>query len=122
MNIPAVLIKTGGLYVKLDYVECPDKSRCLDYETCCPISDWEYGCCPMRRAVCCDDRKHCCPSGFRCEEESNTCSMKGLRIPMLMNRKSSRQQTQSKVNLDDKIRFTPGKPKDTKNMENVGAL
>ncbi|XP_029192983.2 uncharacterized protein LOC114959204 [Acropora millepora] len=117
LNVPAVLIKTD---VKIDYVECPDKSRCLDHETCCPISDLEYGCCPMRGAVCCDDGKHCCPSGYRCEEES--CSMKGLRIPMLMNRKSSRHQTQSKVNLDDKIRFTPGEPKDTKTVENVDVL
>lgn len=48
--------------------------------------------------------------------------MKGLRIPMLMNRKSSRHQKLSKVNLDDKIRFTPGKPKDRKTVENVGGL
>ena len=65
MAIYSFMVFPCCLGVKIDYVECPDKSRCLDYETCCPTSDTEYGCCPLPHAVCCEDKTHCCPKGYR---------------------------------------------------------
>ena len=48
-------------------VICPGgKSMCKDGWTCCLIDDHDYGCCPFENATCCSDRKHCCPSGYRC--------------------------------------------------------
>ena len=47
------------------YVDCPDGSQCLDYETCCMMDTGHYGCCPLPKAVCCSDEEHCCPEGYR---------------------------------------------------------
>jgi len=48
-------------------VVCPGgKSDCPDGNTCCKISEDDWGCCPLLNAVCCDDKIHCCPNGTRC--------------------------------------------------------
>ncbi|KAG7233147.1 hypothetical protein INR49_007427, partial [Caranx melampygus] len=36
-------------------------SECPDQTTCCENPDGTWGCCPMPKAVCCEDKLHCCP-------------------------------------------------------------
>lgn len=59
---------------------CPDRhSECPVGNTCCPMKDRTYGCCPMSEATCCSDHLHCCPKDYQCsmhgcyrgEEEDN---------------------------------------------------
>ncbi|XP_072536211.1 granulin b isoform X2 [Salminus brasiliensis] len=55
-------------------VVCPDKvSSCPDDTTCCPLGNGSYGCCPMPKAVCCEDYIHCCPYGTVCNLAKGTC-------------------------------------------------
>ncbi|XP_051572907.1 granulin a isoform X11 [Myxocyprinus asiaticus] len=49
-------------------IQCGGSYSCLDGETCCPTSETSWGCCPSAKAVCCDDKKHCCPAGYKCGE------------------------------------------------------
>lgn len=63
-----VLLKSA--LKKESSVVCPGgRSQCPDGNTCCPIGGGEYGCCPQPNAVCCSDKKHCCPSGYTCGAE-----------------------------------------------------
>lgn len=50
-------------------VMCDATRRCLQSQTCCRVSDDEWGCCPFQQAVCCEDTKHCCPKGYTCDPE-----------------------------------------------------
>ena len=78
---------------------CPNpEDQCLKGQTCCKIGkviskhsnnftnllvfrqntiqfsdDSDYGCCPLKNAVCCPDLLHCCPEGTRCDPEQITC-------------------------------------------------
>ncbi|GFT89820.1 progranulin [Nephila pilipes] len=54
-------------------VQCDSRSVCLDDSTCCLGVDGKYGCCPYRHAQCCDDRKHCCRAGEKCDSTSSFC-------------------------------------------------
>uniref|UniRef100_A0A8C2W811 Granulin a n=1 Tax=Cyclopterus lumpus TaxID=8103 RepID=A0A8C2W811_CYCLU len=47
--------------------ECPDESTCCET----PVGTW--ACCPMLKAVCCEDKSHCCPEGTACDVEHNKC-------------------------------------------------
>ncbi|XP_078251143.1 progranulin-like [Rhinoraja longicauda] len=44
---------------------------CSEGYTCCTSTDFGWGCCPMKDAVCCGDR--CCPKGFQCDKARKTC-------------------------------------------------
>ncbi|XP_062517534.1 neurogenic locus notch homolog protein 1-like [Corticium candelabrum] len=48
-------------------VYCPDGEFCAQGSTCCQEADKKYGCCPLANAVCCSDRLHCCPQGYKCD-------------------------------------------------------
>lgn len=51
------------------WVECDWASYCHDNETCCCV-EWAdkvcflWKCCPVPSAICCSDRKHCCPPQY----------------------------------------------------------
>ena len=63
------VIKASTKTVSLKTVTCPDSvSECPDGSTCCKLSSGEYGCCPLKDAVCCDDGVHCCPNGYTCSK------------------------------------------------------
>ncbi len=50
-------------------VTCPGgRYQCPDLNTCCQISEQEWGCCPLVNAVCCEDKIHCCPSNTKCSQ------------------------------------------------------
>ncbi|XP_048031419.1 granulin b [Megalobrama amblycephala] len=55
-------------------VVCPDQeSECPDDTTCCEMPDGSWGCCPMKNAVCCEDKQHCCPYGTKCDLVHSMC-------------------------------------------------
>lgn len=60
-------------YLGLREVPCGDGTSCKDGQTCCPASTG-FGCCPLLNAVCCMDKKHCCPNGYTCDLSGGTCS------------------------------------------------
>lgn len=49
------------------------KFECPDETTCCETPEGKWGCCPMPKAVCCDDKEHCCPEGTTCNTEQMKC-------------------------------------------------
>jgi len=58
---PVSSVCPGGLF------ECPHKS------TCCLSSNKSWGCCPYDNAICCNDFKHCCPEGYKCDMQLGRC-------------------------------------------------
>ncbi|CAL8282240.1 unnamed protein product [Merluccius merluccius] len=71
-------------------VKCDNTSSCASGTTCCKLATGEWGCCPLVKAVCCDDREHCCPQGYTCNMHSGTCEKKLELLP-------PRSRLQSKV-------------------------
>lgn len=98
-------------------VDCPDGSTCNSGETCCEGESGKYGCCPLPSAVCCPDKKHCCPSGFNCDVKKQKCVRGNSIIPMLSKRFSKKTAVHMTVLpvtvpktptvTDDVIRFVP---------------
>ncbi|KAI0219889.1 hypothetical protein LSAT2_028590 [Lamellibrachia satsuma] len=63
-------------------VICPDqKGTCPDGSTCCLLNTDQYGCCPLQKAVCCNDHIHCCPSGMICDVATSTCTKGAFSVP-----------------------------------------
>ncbi|EHB09254.1 Granulin [Heterocephalus glaber] len=62
-------------------VECDQEVSCPDGYTCCRLQSGAWGCCPFTKAVCCEDRVHCCPEGFTCHMEKGTCEQGVLQVP-----------------------------------------
>ncbi|KAM9831231.1 granulin b [Neosynchiropus ocellatus] len=50
-----------------DTVSCPGKS------SCCKTVTGSWACCPLHKAVCCEDFIHCCPHGTICNIQAQTC-------------------------------------------------
>ena len=67
---------------KTKNVVCPgDQSECPDNNTCCKLSSGQWGCCPLPKAVCCNDGEHCCPNGYTCDVSAATCTKQDEKIP-----------------------------------------
>ncbi|XP_034716513.1 granulin b isoform X4 [Etheostoma cragini] len=66
-------------------VICPDEeSECPDDTTCCQLLDGSWGCCPLPKAVCCEDKLHCCPGGTKCDLAHSKCVSASMEsFPML---------------------------------------
>ncbi|XP_069093994.1 progranulin isoform X6 [Pleurodeles waltl] len=62
-------------------IACDDTFSCPDDNTCCRTASGEWGCCPMPKAVCCSDHVHCCPNGYTCNVEQESCVQGGLSVP-----------------------------------------
>ncbi|XP_073696999.1 granulin a isoform X2 [Garra rufa] len=65
-------------------VLCGDgTSECPVDTTCCESEDGQWGCCPMPKAVCCDDKIHCCPEDSVCDVKASKCmSSTNQELPM----------------------------------------
>ncbi|KAJ7989490.1 hypothetical protein DPEC_G00305090 [Dallia pectoralis] len=65
-------------------VMCNDgKSECPEETTCCETPEGSWGCCPMLKAVCCEDKIHCCPDGSTCDIKQSKCiSAREKEMPM----------------------------------------
>ncbi|XP_055763448.1 progranulin-like isoform X2 [Salvelinus fontinalis] len=76
VKIPATLT-TSSLQSRgprqINAVPCNDSVACADGSTCCKSLDGEWVCCPLPKAVCCDDHLHCCPHGTICNLAESTC-------------------------------------------------
>lgn len=57
-------------------VKCDNKSSCASGMTCCKLSQGDWGCCPLVKAICCADHEHCCPQGYTCNMQTGTCEKK----------------------------------------------
>ncbi|XP_041824151.1 granulin a isoform X2 [Melanotaenia boesemani] len=55
------------------FVDCDGVNRCPEDTTCCQLFTGEFGCCPLKNAVCCPDKEHCCPQGYTCDIASMSC-------------------------------------------------
>ncbi|CAB1337982.1 unnamed protein product, partial [Coregonus sp. 'balchen'] len=76
-------------------VICPDgESECPDDTTCCQLPEGSWGCCPLAKAVCCEDKMHCCPEGTRCDLAHSKCVSPTLdSFPMRGKGPARRRQT-----------------------------
>ncbi|XP_051737572.1 granulin b isoform X2 [Ctenopharyngodon idella] len=64
---------TKGSEVLLGDVKCDSTTSCASGTTCCKLPTGQWGCCPLVKAVCCEDHEHCCPQGYTCNLEFGTC-------------------------------------------------
>ncbi|XP_054622865.1 granulin b [Dunckerocampus dactyliophorus] len=63
---------------------CDDRTSCPSETSCCFMKRTHtWGCCPLLRAVCCDDGEHCCPAGHVCEPHRASCSRGHHVVPWL---------------------------------------
>uniref|UniRef100_A0A671NKX0 Granulins domain-containing protein n=1 Tax=Sinocyclocheilus anshuiensis TaxID=1608454 RepID=A0A671NKX0_9TELE len=53
--------------------KCDSTTSCASGSTCCKLPTGQWGCCPLVKAVCCEDHEHCCPQGYTCNLEFGTC-------------------------------------------------
>uniref|UniRef100_A0A8C7FIW6 Granulin b n=1 Tax=Oncorhynchus kisutch TaxID=8019 RepID=A0A8C7FIW6_ONCKI len=72
VKFPATLTTTS-LQSPVNAVPCNDTVACADGTTCCKLLNGEWACCPLPKAVCCDDHLHCCPHGTICNLAESTC-------------------------------------------------
>ncbi|XP_041087697.1 multiple epidermal growth factor-like domains protein 6 isoform X6 [Polyodon spathula] len=75
------LEKVPALMSEPNEEKCDDQTSCPDGTTCCKLSTGDWACCPLMHAVCCNDHEHCCPKGYKCDVEQQTCVKQGLSIP-----------------------------------------
>ncbi|XP_054851333.1 progranulin [Eublepharis macularius] len=54
-------------------VPCNDTASCEEGQTCCKSVAGTWSCCQLPNAVCCEDHRHCCPSGYTCNLKAQTC-------------------------------------------------
>ncbi|XP_076826456.1 granulin b isoform X2 [Brachyhypopomus gauderio] len=64
---------TRGSEVTFDDVKCDPTTSCAAGTTCCRLPTGQWGCCPLVKAVCCEDHEHCCPQGYTCDLQAGTC-------------------------------------------------
>ncbi|XP_055079789.1 progranulin-like isoform X2 [Periophthalmus magnuspinnatus] len=62
-------------------VHCSNQHACPRNSTCCRLGHRRWGCCPLPKAVCCFDGKHCCPHRHQCHHLNKACVKDGVEIP-----------------------------------------
>ncbi|XP_042292505.1 progranulin-like isoform X2 [Thunnus maccoyii] len=65
---------------KSSVVNCDNNHNCRGGETCCRSIYGTWFCCPYSSAMCCADRRNCCPYGTFCARDGK-CVRRGLRYP-----------------------------------------
>ncbi|GFR40260.1 hypothetical protein Agub_g832 [Astrephomene gubernaculifera] len=64
---------------KPEPVKCDSSNECPAENTCCCLQEifnmcFQWGCCPMPKATCCEDGEHCCPSDLPvCDTDAGRC-------------------------------------------------
>ncbi|EGW08182.1 progranulin isoform X2 [Cricetulus griseus] len=63
---------------------CDQHTSCPVGQTCCPSLKGDWACCQLPHAVCCEDRQHCCPTGYICNVKARTCekAVNSIQIPV----------------------------------------
>ncbi|KAF3704026.1 Granulins Proepithelin [Channa argus] len=84
-KIPAAETELVAVQSQVRAVPCNDSVACSDGSTCCKSPKGEWACCPLPKAVCCEDHLHCCPHGTVCNLAASTCdgSTGGALMPWL---------------------------------------
>ncbi|KTG01779.1 hypothetical protein cypCar_00026215 [Cyprinus carpio] len=54
-------------------VPCNETVACASGTTCCKTQEGTWACCPLLKAVCCEDHAHCCPQDTVCNLTAGTC-------------------------------------------------
>jgi len=68
-------LASPGSQIKLRKSCSDPEYSCDDSQTCCPLDEGGFGCCPLGGdAVCCPDKENCCPHGYVCDTSGGTCS------------------------------------------------
>ncbi|XP_067332061.1 granulin a [Channa argus] len=63
-------------------IPCDQHTSCPRDTTCCFMASAKrWGCCPLPQAVCCTDGTHCCPKGYKCNDQKTSCIKGELVIP-----------------------------------------
>lgn len=76
--------KTPALTSEVKDEKCDKQTMCPGGTTCCKKDSGLWACCPLPQAVCCSDREHCCPKGYKCNVAEQTCDKPdGDRLPWL---------------------------------------
>ncbi|XP_053094900.1 granulin b isoform X2 [Pangasianodon hypophthalmus] len=70
---PAMIAQGSEVTRGLGDVKCDNTTSCAAGTTCCRLRTGKWGCCPLVKAVCCEDHEHCCPQGYTCDLQSGTC-------------------------------------------------
>uniref|UniRef100_A0A087XWW0 Granulin n=1 Tax=Poecilia formosa TaxID=48698 RepID=A0A087XWW0_POEFO len=73
-----------GVDVQVKNVPCDDTAACPDGSTCCKNKEGAWACCPLPKAVCCDDHEHCCPEGTTCNPTSTGCLQASASTPFML--------------------------------------
>uniref|UniRef100_A0A0K0DV01 Granulin n=1 Tax=Strongyloides stercoralis TaxID=6248 RepID=A0A0K0DV01_STRER len=124
-SISGIKLKFALLDNKINFIEktskntsthmCDDKmTECFNNNTCCKINPQGYGCCPLKDAVCCSDRLHCCPQNSTCIKgkclKNNDKIISGVKLKLSSfdNKKFSNFSKYTSNNLcDDKKTVCP---------------
>ncbi|XP_028989709.1 granulin b [Betta splendens] len=69
----AAVMETVETRSRVGSVPCNDSVACANRNTCCKNPAGEWACCPLPKAVCCEDHLHCCPHGTVCNLAASTC-------------------------------------------------
>ncbi|XP_071317810.1 granulin b isoform X2 [Trachinotus anak] len=76
--------KVSALTSEVQDEKCDRETMCPGGTTCCKKNSGQWACCPLPQAVCCSDREHCCPKGYKCNVAEQTCEQPGhLSVPWL---------------------------------------
>ncbi|RXN33151.1 granulins-like isoform X2 [Labeo rohita] len=107
-KVPAKTISRQNVTVKQD-VPCNDTAACPDGSTCCKTKEGGWACCPLPKAVCCEDFIHCCPTGKICNVSAETCEdpsgsepwFKKLPVKIIRRQNVTVKQVHLNVQCDD---------------------
>ncbi|XP_061701278.1 granulin a [Syngnathoides biaculeatus] len=96
-------------------VLCGDSvSECPDDTTCCKTLQATWGCCPLPKAVCCEDKIHCCPAGSQCDIQQSMCvSLEDGKVTPMWDKLPARRRAdwenqQANIACDDKVHCKAG--------------
>ncbi|XP_050962186.1 granulin a isoform X1 [Labeo rohita] len=98
-----------GAPPKTSDVPCNDTAACPDGSTCCKTKEGGWACCPLPKAVCCEDFIHCCPTGKICNVSAETCEdpsgsepwFKKLPVKIIRRQNVTVKQVHLNVQCDD---------------------
>lgn len=89
---------------------CDGQTSCPKDTTCCFMNAAaQWGCCPLPKAVCCSDGRHCCPSGYTCDAQRASCSKGRRSIPWFRKEKAlTRADPLADIKCDNKTSCSSG--------------
>ncbi|KAK5881661.1 hypothetical protein CesoFtcFv8_022437 [Champsocephalus esox] len=91
-------------------ITCPDEvSECPDDTTCCQLPDDSWACCPLPKAVCCEDKRHCCPENTKCDIAHSKCQSSSLESFPMLEKLPARRRKNNPAPVADAVTCPGGK-------------